>query len=395
MRAAFSHIGSKIWCEGNFLTGSLICAALIGRRVFILAVAVLAAVTIVKRLRYRHEALVDESVVCVPATIAASSDAEFKPPRDYRAAAIADVSALHNALRRAIVGQGNAIEALMVALIAGGHVLLEGPPGLAKTLACRTLAGSIDATFSRIQCTADLLPAEIVGSEIFDQRDLSFKTRLGPLFANVVLVDEINRAPAQTQAALLEALEERQVSLGGAAHRLPEPFLVLGTMNEIEADGIYSLPAAQVDRFLLKVLLHFPSRCEELEILDRFGGGLAPCVKPAVSIETVSGWRGTARTIYCAPRLMEYMVALVRATRHRALEGGLEYGAGPRAALAILAGARAKAMIAGRVYVLPKDVQSIACAALRHRVAFADTFLLDREERERRLSDVVDGVPLP
>ncbi len=394
MRAVFSRIGCKISCDANIVNGVLICAALIGRRVFILAVAVVASIAIVRRLRHRDVAPVLEPAICVPAafTVAPSPDAEFMPPRHYDSPPLADVSAVHNALKHAIVGQRDAIEALMVALITGGHVLLEGPPGLAKTLACRTLAGSIDASFSRIQCTADLSPAEIVGVEIFDQRDLCFKTRLGPLFANVVLVDEINRAPAQTQAALLEALEERQVTLGMDTHRLPEPFFVLGTMNDIEADGTYSLPAAQLDRFLLKVLLDFPTRREELDILDRFGGKLFPSVKPAVSIEAVCDWREAAHLTYCAPRIKEYIVSLVRATREGA---GLEHGAGPRAALAVLRSARAKAMIAGRPYVLPVDAQNIACAALRHRVAFANAFLLDRDERERRLGAIVDAVPLP
>jgi MoxR-like ATPase len=397
MRAAFSRIGSKISCDANTVAGALICAALMGRRVFMLAAAIVAAIAIVKRLGQRDPVSADEPALDVPAVvrIAPSRESLFHPPRDYAAIAVADVSPLHNALGQAIVGQRDAVEALMLALIADGHVLLEGAPGLAKTLACRTLAGSIAATFSRIQCTADLSPADVVGCEIFDQRDREFRTRLGPLFANIVLVDEINRAPARTQAALLEALEERSVTLGADTHSLPDPFLVLGTMNEAEADGIYFLPAAQLDRFLLKVTLDFPTPRDELEILERFGGEFVPTVKQAVSLEMVREWRENATAIYCAPALKEYIVALVRATRDGALEAGLQHGAGPRAALAMLRSARAKALVAGRSYVLPADVRGIACAALRHRVAFVNSFLLDREECERRLRAIVDGVRLP
>ncbi len=397
MRAAFSRIGSKISCDANTATGALICAALIGRRVFIFAAIIAAAIAIAKRLRQRDPVSAEEPAPDGPPVvrIAPSPESFFHPPRDYAKLAAADVSPLHDALRETIVGQRDAVEALMLALVADGHVLLEGAPGLAKTLACRTLAGSIAATFSRIQCTADLSPADVVGCEVFDQRDREFRTRLGPLFANVVLADEINRAPARTQAALLQALEERSVTLGSVTHGLPDPFLVLGTMNEAEADGVYSLPAAQLDRFLLKVALHFPTPRDELAILDRFGGKSVSTVDPVVSMETVRGWRESANAIYCAPALKEYIVGLVRATRDGALEAGLQHGAGPRAALAMLRGARAKALIAGRPYALPGDVRGIACAALRHRVAFENAFLLDREERERRLCAIVDGVRLP
>jgi len=396
MRAAFSRIGSKISCDANTVTGALICAALIGRRVFMLAAAIVAAIAIVNRMRQRDPPE-EEPALDAPGVIriAPSRESLFHPPRGYAAIATADVSALHDALRQAIVGQRDAIEALMLALVADGHVLFEGAPGLAKTLACRTLAGSIAATFSRIQCTADLSPADVVGCEIFDQRDREFRTRLGPLFANVVLVDEINRASARTQAALLEGLEEGRVTLGAHTYDLPVPFLVLGTMNEAEADGIYSLPAAQLDRFLLKVTLDFPTPREELEMLERFGGKFVPTVKPVVSLEMVCEWRNSACVIYCAPALKEYIVALVRATRNGPPEAELQHGAGPRAALALLRSARAKALIAGRSYVLPADVRGIACAALGHRVAFVNSFLLDREERERRLRTIVDRVRLP
>lgn len=293
----------------------------------------------------------------------------------------------------AIVGQRAIIETLFLALIAGGHALLEGAPGLAKTLACRAMAAAIDGSFSRIQCTADLSPADIAGAEIFDPRDLSFRTRLGPIFANVVLADEINRAPARTQAALLEALEERQVTIGPGTHRLPDPFCVLATMNEAEDDGVYALGAAQADRFLLKELLDFPNAREELQILDRAGFGRSD--RKVVALSTVRAWHDSAAAIYCAPALKEYIVALVRATRMKGTEFGIERGAGPRGAIAILRTARANAMLAGRSHVLPGDVRRVAPAALRHRISFSRSLLLARSETEDRLKTILDGVPMP
>jgi len=209
-----------------------------------------------------------------------------------------------------------------------------------------------------------------------------------------VLIDEINRAPARTQAALLEALEEGQVTLGGVTSLLPDPFLVLGTMNEAEADGIYALPAAQRDRFLLKALVEFPAPREELEILDRCGGQSISQETP-ISIAAVRGWRTAAPMIYIAPRIKQYVVDLVRATRDTAVHRDIERGAGPRGTLAIVRAARAKAMLAGRPYVVPSDVRNVARSALRHRVEFANAFLLEREECERRLAGIVESVSPP
>jgi len=372
----------------------LICAALIGRRVFVFAAVALVVVKFGTRLLQRDTAPVDP-----PETEPAARpwrrapEAVFRPPPDAGSVAMPDVSSLRDALKGVLVGQRDVIDALLIALIAGGHVLFEGAPGLAKTLACRTLAQAVDGTFARVQCTADLLPADILGSEIFDPRDLSFRTRLGPLFANVVLLDEINRAPARTQAALFEALGERQVTLGGQTHTLPDMFVALATMNEMEPDGIYQLPAAQLDRFLLKVVLDFPSAREELVILERFGHADAAALAPVVSPEDVRSWRAAAQTIYCAPVLKDYIVALVCATRDRTAGTGIERGAGPRASLALARAARAKAMLAGRNFVLPEDVRAIACAALRHRIAFVRGFLLDRHDVEARLDSLVGAVP--
>jgi len=284
---------------------------------------------------------------------------------------------------------------LILGIIAGGHILLEGAPGLGKTLACSTMAQAVNASFSRIQCNADLAPADIVGCEIFDQRDLSFKTRLGPVFANVVLVDEINRAPARAQAALLEAMEERSVMIGTESLALPEPFFVLATMNEAETDGIFPLPAAQLDRFLLKIVLDFPTPEEDLAILERCAGRSVVSYESSASPAALRAWQLACRAIYCAPPLRQYIADIVRATRDAAQAGELETGAGPRAGLAILRTARARALLDKREYVLPVDLQCVALAALRHRVSFAQSYLLARGEREEKLRAIVDRVPLP
>ncbi|HEX5275302.1 MAG TPA: AAA family ATPase [Candidatus Rubrimentiphilum sp.] len=325
----------------------------------------------------------------------ASAEAEFQPPRGVAAIETPDVWQVRSELERTIVGQAAAIEGLMIALIAGGHVLLEGAPGLGKTTACRTMARALDAKYSRVQCNADLTPADLSGSEVFDQRDLSFQLRLGPVFANVVLVDEINRAPARVQAALLEAMAERSVTIGTETLALPDPFFVLATMNEAEADGIFPLPAAQLDRFLLKIVLDFPSAEEDVALLERreTGAGVSP--HRGASLENVRVWQAACRTIYCAPALTRYVAEIVRVTRAAAECGDLESGAGPRAGLSILRAARARAILAERNYVLPADVRSVALAGLAHRVTFAHSYLSARAEREERLHSIIDRVPLP
>ena len=399
MRAVFSRIGSRISCDANAVTGALICAALIGRRVFLCALIALAVARIAVRLHHRDAAPVepDQTEDTPPdrPVYRRASGATFRPPAGFECPAIPDVSSLHDALSGVLVGQHAVIEALILALIADGHVLFEGVPGSAKTLACRTLAQTMNASFMRIQCTADLLPADILGSEIFDPRDLSFHVRLGPLFANVVLLDEINRAPARTQAALFEGLHERQVTLGSQTYNLPNPFVVMATMNEADPDGIFALPAAQLDRFLLKVLLDFPSPSEELEILERFGSGASRRPQTVVDLEEIRSWSAAGRNTYCAPALKQYIVDLVCATRKSRGDDTLASGAGPRASLALLRAGRAKALLDGRNFVLPADIRDIACAALRHRVTFTRGFLLSRNEAELRLNDIVETVPLP
>lgn len=302
-------------------------------------------------------------------------------------------AALIDALRRTIVGQRQTVEALVLALIAGGHVLLEGPPGLAKTLACRALAAALDGQFKRVQFTPDLLPADIVGTRIFDQREALFATVLGPIFANVVLADEINRAPAKVQSALLEAMQERQVTIGPATHPLPDPFIVLATMNPLDADGTYALPFAQLDRFLLKVRLGYPSHEEELAILDRFAVEQTQPVHGAATLADVHAWREAARAVHVDAKIKRYIVDIVALTRQP--HPYVEYGASPRASLALAYTARAKALLADRDFVLPDDVRAIAPLVLRHRVAFTHRLAVDRADAEEVIGALIGAVKAP
>jgi MoxR-like ATPase len=300
---------------------------------------------------------------------------------------------LLDALSQTIVGQRATVEALLHALIAGGHIVLEGPPGLAKTLACRALANAVGGSFKRVQFTPDLLPSDIVGTRIFDQRSSEFATALGPIFANIVLADEINRAPAKVQSALLEAMQEHQVTIGPQTHKLPEPFVVTATMNPLDSEGTYALPLAQMDRFLVKVLVDYPSPEEEVRILERYGGAPPPLPANVVSVTDVLRWRDEARALFVEPRLARYIVALVAATR--APHDYLERGASPRATLALAALARARALTEGRHFVLPDDVRTAAPAVLRHRLAFNYKTVADRVEPEALVAELVASVPTP
>jgi MoxR-like ATPase len=273
------------------------------------------------------------------------------------------------ALERTIVGQSGVIEGLLLGLLCAGHVLLEGPPGLAKTLACRSLASALDGEFKRIQFTPDLLPSDIVGTRIFDQRESAFATVRGPIFANVVLADEINRAPAKVQSALLEAMQERQVTIGPQTHVLPDPFVVMATMNPLDSEGTYALPIAQMDRFLLKVNVGYPTRDQELAIMERFAIGEGPTVQPVATLEEVRAWRDRARSIHVEEKLKRYIVDLVLVTRE-AGHAAIDHGASPRATLAIANLSRAKALLEGRDYTVPDDVRNVAPLALAHRIGF-------------------------
>lgn len=298
-----------------------------------------------------------------------------------------------DAIEATIVGQSGVVEGLMLGLLCGGHVLLEGPPGLAKTLACRTLAGALHAEFKRVQFTPDLLPSDIVGTRVFDQRDASFATVRGPIFANVVLADEINRAPAKVQSALLEAMQERQVTIGPQTYVLPDPFIVMATMNPLDADGTYALPVAQMDRFLLKIDVDYPTREQELAIIERFAVAAPPQTQPVATLDDVARWRESAQRVHLDQQLKRYIVDVVATTRECA-HPAIEYGASPRATLAIVALARARALLDGRDYAVPDDVRAVAPLALRHRIGF--TFRVAQEGGARTVVDQLIGrVPAP
>jgi MoxR-like ATPase len=275
---------------------------------------------------------------------------------------------------RRIVGQDYMVDRLLISLLTGGHVLLEGVPGLAKTLTVRTLAETVRTSFSRIQFTPDLLPADVIGTQVYDQSNGQFTVKRGPIFANIVLADEINRAPAKVQAALLEAMQEKQVTIGGVTHVLEEPFLVLATQNPIEQEGTYPLPEAQVDRFMMKLKVGYPTREEEREILRRMAGGAVIPVEAVASPGAILEARAKIAELYMDDRIVEYIVEIVHATRKPA-EAGLkelgalvEYGASPRATIALAQASRAHAYLRGRTFVTPDDIKAIAPDVLRHRI---------------------------
>ncbi len=283
-----------------------------------------------------------------------------------------------------VVGQEYMIDRLLISLLTGGHVLLEGVPGLAKTLTVRTLAETISTSFSRIQFTPDLLPADVVGTQIYDQSTGQFMVKKGPIFANILLADEINRAPAKVQAALLEAMQEKQVTIGGTTYKLEEPFLVLATQNPIEQEGTYPLPEAQVDRFMLKLRVGYPTRDEEKEIMRRMASGHAIEVRHVATPEAILEARGRIADLYMDDRIVDYIVDIVHATREPAAAGLkdlaplIEFGASPRATIALAQASRAHAFLRGRSFVTPDDVKAIAPDVLRHRVL--TTFEAEAEE---------------
>jgi MoxR-like ATPase len=275
---------------------------------------------------------------------------------------------------RRVVGQEYMVERLLISMLTGGHVLLEGVPGLAKTLTVRTLAEAIDTTFQRIQFTPDLLPADVVGTQVYDQSSGKFLVKKGPIFANIILADEINRAPAKVQAALLEAMQEKQVTIGGTTYKLEEPFLVLATQNPIEQEGTYPLPEAQVDRFMLKLRVGYPTREEEKEIMRRMAGNVPISVERMASPAAIMDARNRISELYMDDRIVDYIVDIVHATRDPKQFGLddllplIEFGASPRATIALAQASRAHAFLRGRSFVTPDDVKAIGPDVLRHRV---------------------------
>jgi MoxR-like ATPase len=315
--------------------------------------------------------------------------AEFSPTFD----------AAREEMGRTLVGQRYMVDRLLIGLLADGHVLVEGVPGLAKTTAVKALAQSLDLRFSRVQFTPDLLPADLMGTQIYQPRDGEFTTRLGPVFANVLLADEINRAPAKVQSALLEAMQERQVTLGDKSWALPDPFLVLATQNPVEQEGTYPLPEAQMDRFMLKLSVTYPSLEEELEVIAR--SAQPPARLQAVAgVEEILKARECVRQIKVTDVLMRYIVDLVRATRDpgsidKELGRSILYGASPRASIALAAAARGHAFLDGRGYAMPEDVKAIAPDVLRHRIAPTYEAEADGISAESLVQRILTRVPMP
>ncbi len=300
---------------------------------------------------------------------------------------------------RVIVGQEHLVERLMIAMLCGGHALIEGVPGLAKTLSVRAAASALDVQFRRIQFTPDLLPADLIGTLVYSPKTGEFSPHLGPVFTNVLLADEINRAPAKVQSALLEAMQEHQVTIGGKSYPIDEPFLVLATQNPIEQEGTYPLPEAQIDRFMLKLKVDYPSKKEERDILDRAGDGF-PEVNPVVKKKDLFKARKVAGTIYMDDKLKDYIVDLVLATRKPAdygldLAPYIAYGASPRATIYLAQCARAHAFLETRGYVTPQDVKSVAMDVMRHRVIL--TYEAEAEEKttESIVQTVLDSIEVP
>ena len=303
-------------------------------------------------------------------------------------------------VKKVIVGQDNLLERLLIALLARGHILVEGVPGLAKTLAIKTVAEAIGGEFKRIQFTPDLVPADLVGTRIYNQKTGEFNTSLGPVFTNLLLADEINRAPAKVQSALLEVMQERQVTIGVETHKVPNPFLVLATQNPIETEGTYPLPEAQVDRFMLKVLVGYPSTNEEFVIVERMTGALQ-AVRKVLTTEQLLSLQQAADKVYVDPALIQYAIQMVGATRSprevglKELQPYIMFGASPRASINLILAARALAFVRGRGYALPQDVVDMALDVLRHRLVLSYEALSDNVSGDDLLNKILERIPVP
>ena len=308
---------------------------------------------------------------------------------------------VRNELGKRIVGQHLLLDRVLMSLITGGHILLEGVPGLAKTLTVSTLAETIHTTFRRIQFTPDLLPADVVGTLVWEEKTGTFTAKRGPIFANIVLADEINRAPAKVQSALLEAMQERQVTIGEETHPLPVPFLVMATQNPIEHEGTYPLPEAQVDRFMFKTRVDYPAPEEERSIMRLMAGEDPPPVQPVVEPDRILAARAVLPDIYLDERLEDYILALVLATREPASHGlgdlvdRIEFGASPRATIYLARAARAHAFVEGRAFVVPEDVKAIARDVLRHRLVLTFQAQAEQLDAEHILDRLLETVPVP
>ena len=303
-------------------------------------------------------------------------------------------------VKKIIVGQDHLLERLVVTLLARGHILVEGVPGLAKTMAIKTLSEALGGEFHRIQFTPDLVPADLIGTRIYNQKTGEFNTSLGPVFTNLLLADEINRAPAKVQSALLEVMQERQVTIGRETFPVPNPFLVMATQNPIESEGTYPLPEAQIDRFMLKVLVGYPSTTEEFVIVERMTGALQ-AVQQVLDTEQLRALQNRADQVYVDPALIEYSVNLVTATRQPETAGldnlkrYILFGASPRASINLIVAARALAFVRGRDYALPQDVLDVALDVIRHRIVLSYEALSDNVSSDQILGKILEAIPLP
>jgi MoxR-like ATPase len=341
------------------------------------------------------------AVVHEPRALAVDSDEGLRAARETVLQNSTWIAPLQAEMARVIVGQKHLLDRLLVALLTNGHVLLEGVPGLAKTLALKTLAAGVAVRFKRLQFTPDMLPADIVGTMIYNPQDGAFRTKHGPIFSNLILADEINRAPAKVQSALLEAMQERQVTIGDETYPLPSPFLVLATQNPLEQEGTYPLPEAQIDRFMMKVVVDYPNRAEERAILDAMATSEAlPTVRAVVTAQQILNARHVVNTLYVDDKIRNYIVDLVLATRPPIakslnIEGFIQTGASPRATINLTLAARAIAFLNGRHYVTPQDVKTIALDVLRHRVSV--TYEAEAEDitSEDVIYKILDALPVP
>jgi len=310
------------------------------------------------------------------------------------------IKQVHSEISKIIVGQEDIIEKLLIALISNGHVLIEGVPGLAKTLMVKTLSECLDCGFVRLQFTPDLLPADITGTKIYDHKNISFKTVKGPIFTNFVLADEINRAPPKVQSALLEAMQEKQISIQGDTLKLNKPFMVLATQNPIESEGTYKLPEAQVDRFMFKILISYPAKNNEIEIIERFTEGEKHFVSKLISSKQILEMQEFNQKIYADKKIKEYVAEIVDATRHPEeydldIKEHIEYGASPRASLWLILAAKAHAMINGRGYVKPEDVKSIAYNVLRHRILLTYEAEVEQKTSDEIITRILEKIRVP
>ena len=319
--------------------------------------------------------------------------------RIQRESAFVDILTME--MNKVIVGQKHLVENLLIGLLANGHILLEGVPGLATTLAINTLASAVDAKFSRIQFTPDLLPADLIGTMIYSQKDESSEVNKGPVCANFVLADEINRSPAKVQSALLEAMQERQVTIGDQTFKLPEPFLVMATQNPIEQEGTYPLPEAQVDRFMLKVIVKYPKKEEERQIIRMNNSGEFPTVNPVIKPEDIVRARSVVRDVYMDEKIERYIVDIVYATRTPddyglgKIKDLISFGASPRASISLSMASKAYAFIKRRGYVIPEDVRAVCNEVLRHRIGLTDEAEAENVTTEQIIAEVINAVQVP